>query len=309
MVGGHVCVGFGSNKVVGVNASFKEIGSGSRSLRGRFWIGDNEYGVIKYCADNGLLRFTVKEVADFLEVDSRRAYDAVQRLVKRGWVRRIARGLYELLIDPLDVLSRYRVHRKSESMTGKVKKYLRDVKDAVKKLVGRGRGVGNGGFCQGKADGSREPRVGVGGVGVCGGCGGVVVSGWRFDNVRGFVGGCFVGGDRGRVLGWGGLGLFDSVSFLEVQRWVGGCGVVPGLLVLYTNWGQDGGGVRVEWRPPSGFVGCNGVLGSLRMFWEVVLVGLKVLVSLLPYAPLDVLRRFVVWLSRSGFGRVLLGVR
>ena len=113
-------------------------------------------------------------------------------------------------------------------------------------------------------------------------------------------------GDRGRVLCWGDLGLFDRLSYLEVQRLVDGVGVVDGMLAIYTNWEQEGRGIRVEFRPPSGFVKRNGVEGSVRMFWEAVLAGLKALVSLLPYAPIHVLRRFVAWLLGTGVGKVLL---
>ena len=291
---------FGLKKGVDERSSLKEKRSGKKtSLRGKFWIGDNEYGILKYCLEFGLTRFTVKEVAQFLEVDPRRAHDAVQRLVRRGWVTRIARGLYSLTVDPTEILSKYRVHRRSESMTGKIKKYLRNLKHkATRKLKQV--------FSQGKAHGSRDASVGVGWVGGVGFHVKPVVSGWRFDNVRGVVGGRYVPGDRGRVLCWGDLGLFDRLSYLEVQRLVDGVCVVDGLFAIYTNWGQDGRGIRVEFRPPKGFVKRNGVEGSVRMFWEVVLAGLKALVSLLPYAPIHVLRRFVAWLSGTGVGKVLL---
>jgi len=308
----------GLKKGVGGRSSLKESSGKKSSLRGKFWIGDNEYGILRYCLENGLTSFTLKEVAQFLEVDVRRAHDALKRLMKRGWVEKPlvrvkvvkdgkeewvlkpARGLYRLTVDPTEILSKYRVHRRSESMTGKIKKYLRNLKQKATQKLKQIKTS----FSQGKGQDSRVASVGVwwGGFGVVR----PVVSGWRFDNVRGFVGCGYVGGDRGRVLGWRDLSLFDSLSYLEVQRLVDGVGVVDGLLAIYTNWGQDGRGIRVEWRPPKGFVKRNGVEGSVRGFWEAVLNALKALMSLLPYAPLHVLRRFLHWLSSSGVGKVVL---
>ncbi|RLG82833.1 MAG: hypothetical protein DRO39_09120, partial [Thermoprotei archaeon] len=93
---------------------------------------------------------------------------------------------------------------------------------------------------------------------------------------------------------------FGRVSYCEVLYRVRGV-EFPGCMVVYSNE-VDGGGFRIEWRPPSGYVGRNGVASSLRMFWEAVLVLLRSLLELvLREAPLDVLRRALsVIYSRAG---------
>jgi hypothetical protein len=105
--------------------------------------------------------------------------------------------------------------------------------------------------------------VGFGGVSCGGGFGYVGVF---FDNVRwvGFGGGlCQLG--RGGLLSYGGLP--DNVRYLEVAHVVGG-GVLDGVVVVYSNVEDfcrfGGASVRVEWRPPKGFVRRNGVAGTVH---------------------------------------------
>jgi hypothetical protein len=100
-----------------------------------------------------------------------------------------------------------------------------------------------------------------GGSVLAGGFGGVGYVGLYFDNVR------WVGFDgRLHQLGRGGLltygSLPDSVRYLEVTHVVSG-DVLDGAVVIYTNvedfsrFGKPS--VRVEWRPPRGYVRRNGV--------------------------------------------------
>ena len=209
-------------------SSVKETGT----LRGKFWIGDNEYMVVRYVLDNGLFRFYVKDIAEYLGIDNRRAYDVLQRLVARGWVRKIARGFYEFTADPIKIVSHYRVH----SITGKIKSKVRRIAEAITKL-----------FSQGKAHDTREPHRPV-----------VRPVGLFFDNVRGFLrfSGRYVPGDDGFVRRPEDLVLFESISYSEIQYQVEGVEFPENaFLKIYTNYDQDGGNrVRVELAPPGGFI-------------------------------------------------------
>lgn len=94
---------------------------------------------------------------------------------------------------------------------------------------------------------------------------------------------------RGRVLEPGDLVFFDRVSYAEVLYRVRGLSI-PGQLVFYT----DDYGVRVEWRPPSGYVRHNGLGSAIRMYWEVVLAAFKSLALLIAReGPPDVRSRAV----------------
>jgi len=203
--------------------------------------------------------FTPRELG--LGVDRRRLWDALQRLTARGILQRVSRGVYKVVTDLAKVLS------------------LR-----VRRL--------NGGAVKDRPKESQGTRVGFAGVGVA------VVEGPLFDNVRGYtLVGSYRRGDRGRVLGSAELVFFEGVSYAEVLYRVSGF-TVPGLLAVYTNASQDGEALRVEWRPPRGFVRRNGLGSALRMYWEVVLVVVRALVELLlREAPTDVLGRFLGWLS------------
>lgn len=73
---------------------------------------------------------------------------------------------------------------------------------------------------------------------------------------------------------------------------------MPGVLAVYTNAAQDGEAVRIEWRPPRGYVKRNGVGSALRMFWEVVLTSVKAMIeAVLQEGPWDVRRRLYGWLG------------
>jgi len=113
-----------------------------------------------------------------------------------------------------------------------------------------------------------------------------------FDNVRGYVGGSYVPGDRGFTLSWRDLSFYSDISYAEVGYKVSGV-EVPGMIAVYTNYSQDGSNiVRVEYRPPKGYVKKNGVESVVRMYWEVLLNAFKSMwVLLTREAPLHVTAR------------------
>jgi len=220
------------------------------------WLGPQEFKVLNAVFQLGLVRFSPKELG--LDMDRRNLHHILKRLVSRGILKKLARGLYQVSADLTKVLTFSKVRRLNGS--------------------------------QRQPDGTSPPASGfvVGGSLVGGFSGGCCLSVFGFgfpgvelffDNVRGFVGsGVYVCGDRGRTLSWGSLGLFSSVSYAEVGVRVfneGVLDVLDGKVVIYSNasdlvrYGRAS--VRVEWRPPRGFVRRNGVLAAVRYsFYELV---------------------------------------
>ncbi len=230
------------------------------------WLGSLEYRILSRVAELGLTQFTPKELG--LDVDRRRLHDALKRLVKRGILQRVARGLYRVVVDLARVLSLN----------------VRDTRGGERSKRGKDRAT--------RRDGT---RVSLGGV--VGGCG---VRGFFLDNVRGYLwSGVYVAGDRGRVRGLGELVFFRCVGYAEFVGVVEGVSV-DGSVVVYSNVGDGAGCARVEWRPPRGFVKRNGVACGWRMFWEQVLNAWKALtVLLLREAPRSVAVRALAFLRRE----------
>ena len=227
------------------------------------WVGDLEYRVLSVMVEVAHAVY-LREIAKRLGVNSRRVYDALKRLMARGFVRKVARGLYELCVSVRDVAC-LRVRNLGGRVTA-VKENSRKVNDT---------------------------RVSLG-------CGFGFVSGPFFDNVRGYCGLGYVGGDRGGVVEARELVRFNSISYAEVLYRVRGLKGV-GCLVVYSNEKQDGGAVRVEWRPPKGYVKCNGVASAVRMYWEQVLNGFKALFTLIfsRESPLSVKLRALRFINGS----------
>jgi hypothetical protein len=233
-----------------------------------FRLGALQYQILKLLAESGLRQFTLSEIWKTLKVDRRRIHQAITYLVRRGVVARIARGLYRLLVDPWELLSRAVV----QGPNGK----------SVKDNHGT-RSVG---------------RVvsGVSGVGLC------------FDNVRGFTWvGSYVSGDRGGVLGRGDLGGFARVSYAEVSV-ATGTSLFDGLGVLVVYYKCKWRGLEyvcsdwVEWRPPSGFYKQHGIVDAVSVYRSRVLpygFGLIGRAASIVGAPVERLRAAVYGLARS----------
>gem|GEM_PF-6019100 len=247
------------------------------------WLGPLEHAVLSRVLELGLSVFRPRELG--LGVDRRRVWDALQRLVRRGVLERVSRGVYRVVADLGQVLG-LRVRRlpgKDRAGEG----------DGTRGAVGAW--CGSAGFAG--AGGSRPRSCGLYRCGLCG------VEGPFLDNVRGVsVSGRVVRGDRGRVRRLSELVFFEGVSYAEVLYRVRGAWF-PGHLVLYSNALQDGEAVRVEWRPPRGYVKRNGLGSAIRMYWEVALVAWRALLELvLRASPPDVrLRALRVLRSRVGW--------
>jgi len=219
------------------------------------WLGPQEYRVLKTILDLGITKFSPKEIRVELGIDRRNLYHILQRLTLRGILKKIGRGLYQVVADLAQILGFAKIRDvNGKSNSGKIN--------------------------SDKASGSqRQPngtRIFVGGGG---NNGGVSVE-LFFDNVRGYsLGGGYKGGDRGGTLSWWQVSsLYERVSYAEVGwRVFGGdpFGVLDGVVVVYSNvsdlrrFGKPS--VRVEYRPPGNYVKRNGLGSAVRLgFYELL---------------------------------------
>jgi predicted transcriptional regulator len=195
-------------------------------------VSDIQFRILNYLLVYG--RDTLTNIARALDIDRRRAYDALKRLRERCFVEKDEKKRYSLTELGLRMLAKIRVVNLSKNSKG-----------------------GSSVESQGKGEGTTPDE----------GCSGRVgYVGRFFDNVRGYVGGVFVQSGRGSLVS--SLAGFDRVSYFEVTHVVKGLSV-EGFVVVYTNDGDVGrfGGcvVRVEWRPPEGVVSNNPPASVLRL--------------------------------------------
>jgi len=216
----------------------------------------------------------------------------------RGFIEKLGYNLYRVAIDIARILGVAKIRDTRYDVRAKDKdKNSKRGKEAHGTRVFNGDGVANNG------------NGVVGGVSRAGGSVEVY-----FDNVRGYVlGGRYVGGDRGYTLGWWEVGsLYERITYSEVGRRVFGSDpygdVLDGVVVIYTNivdirrFGKPC--VRVEYRPPRGYVKRNGLVSTVRLsFYELLKVWKALTKAILHVASqnVDYLKMFVdVFRSVSG---------
>jgi hypothetical protein len=238
------------------------------SVKDKARVGALQYRILRMLAESGLRQFSLHEVWRTLNVDRRRAHQAIAHLLRRGIVARVARGLYRLLVDPWELLGRAVV----QGPNG------RSVKDSDgTRFVGRA-------------------GVVVSSVGLC------------FDNVRGYTwAGSYVPGDRGRVLGREDLGRFYKISYAEVSV-ATGTGLFEGLGSLTIYYKCKWYGLEyicsdwVEWRPPRSFYKQHSVVEAVDVYRSKVLpyaFGLAARSGVVVRAPVDRFRAALHGLARS----------
>ena len=210
----------------------------------------------------------------------KRIPDICKRLVGRGILARIRHGFYRAIVRVEDLKAKLVSKVNSGSLIKIPKpKPNPDPKPSPNSKPSKGNpdppNMGSK-----ETDGTSPPMFS--------GC----VSSVFLDNVRGFRFDGFVHGDRGRVLCFGDLYRFNSVSYAEVSipsytRFFDGLGVVilyfGGKVVECLSNPACHGRVEsdwFEWRPPSGFYGSHSVLDARRVLRERVI----------PYALAIVLR-------------------
>jgi len=245
------------------------------------YIGPIGYSIIEYCVETGVYTFTPAHIVEYLIAKGYARREDKEKLHKRvhdAIKRLMSRGLVARISYGWYklLLDPGRVNLRVALLPS-----LARVRDAVK-----------------EAHGTREPHGrGVGGV--------------FLDNVRGWRGGVFVGGDRGRVLGFGDLVFFNRVSYSEFAVATGtdlleGLGLIaiyyacksgPGGRVVCSDW--------VEWRPPRGFVKRFGVFNVWRFFVNVILPRVFGLISracVIAGVPFKYARRFIWRYARGLYG-------
>jgi hypothetical protein len=219
---------------------------------GRGWIGDKMARILEHLLSLTEVMPSWLKASGFVK-DRKQAYVYIQRLVKLGVLEKTSKyGVYRVRHDVIARLLQLPVRRISEGIAR--------ARERLRLLTNRG------GVRRASPDGLVCSRSG-GFVFL--GFGGVRYCGLFVDNVGCVRGGVYSPwpGGRGGLVEVRDLGLFcDGVGYFEVTHVVGGVSV-GGQVVVYSNPGdvvRFGDCVRVEWRPPGGFVSSNGVSGTLR---------------------------------------------
>ncbi len=262
-----------------IKVSHGEVLDATGSTRAPSWIGDKLARILEHLLNLTEVMPSWLKAQGFVK-DRRQAYVYMQRLARLGVLEKTERyGVYRVRHDVIARLLQLPVRRISEGIARARQK---------PQLLANGGGVRRASPC-----GLVVPR-------------GVRYVGLFVDNVRGVRGGRYVPfpAGRGVLLEVRDLGLFyGSVSYFEVTHVVGGV-VLDGQVVVYSNPGDVGWFgpcVRVEWRPPGGFVSSSGVRGTLQRS-RVELLGAWVALSVVLGRGLGLSRRCLSglygWLGR-----------
>jgi hypothetical protein len=217
----------------------------ARSETSPTWIGDRVAEILERLLELTEVMPSWLKAMGFAK-DRKGAYVYMQRLLKLGAVEKTERyGVYRVRHDVIVKLLQLPVRRVAEGLARARQKL---------QLLANGDGVRR------TSPGGLVGPVYIGGLGYVG---------LFVDNVRGVRGGGYspFPGGRGVLVEVRDLRLFyGSVSYFEVTHVVGGVSL-DGQVVVYSNsgdLGRFGGCVRVEWRPPEGFVSEVGVRGVLQ---------------------------------------------
>ncbi|MEM4429633.1 MAG: hypothetical protein QXM08_00535 [Thermofilaceae archaeon] len=191
--------------------------------------------VLRALSREGYRPLFLREVSRAVKHDVRRVFDSIKKLVKRGLVEKVARGLYKVTALGLAVFERARRALKESKGTG-----LRGL-GAGGREVGLGSsGLSGSSSSSGSRAGAREllrARVEV-----------------FLDNVRGYLRSrasksrAYVGGDPLGRLPPSRLSLFDEVRYFEVGASIDS--YVRSFVALYYD--ERGGRTVLEVRPKRG---------------------------------------------------------
>mgnify|MGYP000058805544 CR=1 FL=1 len=234
-------------------------------------LGPKEKEVLKRIIELGLVFFSPKDLG--LNWDRRRVNDVLKRLMNKNLITRVARGLYK-------VLSRREIIRILINKPLPSLQVSETRKDSHETRSGAG--------SQESSHRVYPKRI-------------VYVEGPFLDNLDAYTcSGKRVRGDRvDRELRE--LAFFDRVNYAEILYKAEGVEIF-GSLVIYQKHGK----VRIEWRPPSGFIKRNGIVVGLRMYWEMVLNAFKLLLhSILQHGPLDIKQRMIRAIVDAGLKTII----
>jgi hypothetical protein len=260
------------------------------------WVSDKMYDVLNYISQFVIVKPYDLVIAGYCK-DPKTAYVYVRRLVVKGVLQRIGRGIYRVVHEVIQKLLRLPVRKLSNGK--RVRNSKQVVSDSVVRFSKWTRGLkcGDGG-------GLRCGGVGGFGCGVGLNGGGLGYVGLFFDNVR-WVGfdGCLHQLGRDELLSYGGLP--DGVRYFEVTHVVSG-DVLDGVVVIYTNVEDFDRfkvpSARVNWLPPSGFVRRNGVAPTVHYAKHEFIKAFKYLAVVLKEGlPVKELNKLFNWLSWTWF--------
>jgi len=233
-------------------------------------LGPKEKEVLKRIIELGLVFFSPKDLG--LNWDRRRVNDVLKRLMNKNLITRVARGLYKVL-SRREII-RILINKPLPSL--QVSETRKDSHET-----------------RSQASPEAPSRVYPKRI--------IYVEGPFLDNLDAYTcSGKRVRGDRvDRELRE--LAFFNRINYAEILYKAEGVEIF-GSLVIYQKHGK----VRIEWRPPSGFVKRNGIVVGLRMYWEMVLNAFKLLLhSILQHGPLDIKQRMIRAIVDAGLKTII----
>ena len=235
-------------------------------------LGPKEKEVLKRIIELGLVFFSPKDLG--LNWDRRRVNDVLKRLMNKNLITRVARGLYKVLSrrEIIRILINKPLPSLQVSETRKDSHETRSHEAPEAPSHGK----------------VYPKRI-------------IYVEGPFLDNLDAYTAtGRRVRGDRvDRELRE--LTFFDRINYAEILYKAEGVEIF-GSLVIYQKHGK----VRIEWRPPSGFIKRNGIVTGLRMYWEMILNAFKLLLhSILQHGPLDIKQRMIRAIVDAGLKTII----
>jgi len=167
------------------------------------FLGDLEFMVLAYYVNSGLDSDYLSAIAKSVGADVRNVHHSIKKLVRRGFVERVRRGLYRIT-----EAGKQAVHKLPVRRLSKLSRWT-----SVRNCDGTG-----GAAAVAKALPSGRPCYG----------------GTFYDNVRYYVSGKPCRTRRDQLMRLEDLSVADSVSYCEVMHRVENL-VVDGIVVVYTN--------------------------------------------------------------------------
>ena len=235
----------------------------------RIRIGPREKEVLRTIVLRGFVYFAPADLG--LPWDKRRLNDTLKRLCKIGLIERVKRGLYRVISR--SAILQLLIEKAKRRRPRKETENRKDSHETRFACASHGYDI----------------RYNVSKVRIS-------VDGPFLDNLDAYTwSGKRVRGDKvDREFRQ--LVFFSRINYAEVLYKAEGAEMI-GVLTIYKKDGR----VRVEWRPPKGYVKRNGIESALRMYWEMVLNLFKILIHLiLQKGPLDVKQRMLKAIVNAG---------
>jgi hypothetical protein len=269
------------------------------------WIGDYQYRLLLFLSD--LEEVRPRDLVPHFCSNPKSAYAVVRRLEKRGVLKRVGRGVYRVVRDAVRSLLRLPVRCiRGGARRGSAARS----RDGTTPVGPSPSSLGSRAVpTPGSAPACARPTAGLLPIGNRSAAAdpaptaGPGYLGLYLDNLRWRgLDGRYRQLPRSRLLRPGGLDPEWRVAYAEVTHVVGSV-VLDGVVVVYTNaedFGRFGtGAVRVEWRPPSGYVGRNGLASTLLLAKHELVKAFKAMTVVLgEVLPARKLLELYSWIGR-----------